>query len=123
MNNDEILIIQCLVPLKPQKLDTLREKILKQKETGVILLPYYCTVVTKPKDIDIQAEEEKENEITSWDFIDNHNHSPFDSDGMPRLIFCTKCGRNINHYDTQYQYCPYCGKKHYFEKGNYGKTE
>lgn len=59
MKNDEILIIKCQIPMKPQKFDTFREQILKQKESGVILLPPYCTVVTKPKDIDIQVEEDK----------------------------------------------------------------
>lgn len=63
MENNEILIIQCQVSMNPQKLDALREQILKQKETGVILLPYYCTAVTKPKDIDI-LEEHKDQDVT-----------------------------------------------------------
>lgn len=68
MKNDEILIIQCQIPMKPQKLDILLEQILKQKGTGVILLPYYCTAITKPKDIDIQVEVEKENKACPcWD--------------------------------------------------------
>lgn len=116
MNSDEILIVQYQVPIKQQKADILREQILKQKESGVILLPYYCSVISKPKDIDIQVELEKEDEITPWDFIDNSNYSSFDSQGKERLIFCTECGCNVEHYDAQYQYCPYCGKRHYFEK-------
>lgn len=59
MKNDEILIIRCQIPMKPQKADILRKQILEQKETGVILLPNYCTVVTKPKDIDIQVEQQE----------------------------------------------------------------
>lgn len=116
MKSDELLIIQYPYRMSQQRVDTLREQILKQRETGVILLSDFCTVVTKPKDTDIQVELEKEDEITPWDFIDNSNYSPFDSQGKERLIFCTECGCNIEHYDTQYQYCPYCGKRHYFEK-------
>lgn len=116
MNSDEILIIRCQIPIKEQKIDALRRRILDQKESGVILLPYYCSVISKPKDIDIQVELEKEDEITPWDFIDNSNHSPFDSQGKERMIFCTECGIYVEHYDAQYQYCPYCGKRHYFEK-------
>ena len=57
MKNDEILIIQYPYRMSKLGVDTLREQILKQKETGVILLSDFCTVVTKPKntDVDIQA--------------------------------------------------------------------
>lgn len=116
MKSDEILIIQYPYRMSKLGVDTLREQILKQKETGVILLSDFCTVVTKPKDTDIQVELEKDDEITPWDFIDNNNYSIFDSQGKERLLFCTECGCNIEHYDPMYQYCPYCGKGHYFEK-------
>ena len=116
MNRDEILIIQYPFRMSQQRVDTLREQILKQKETGVILLSDFCTVVTKPKDIDIQVELEEEGP-TPWDFVDNNMYSPFDSQGKERLLFYTECGITIGeHYDPMYQYCPYCGKRHYFEK-------
>jgi DNA-directed RNA polymerase subunit RPC12/RpoP len=115
MKNDELLIIQYQAPISKLKAYDFHEQILKQKETGVILLPYYCSVISKPKDIDIQVELKKD-KTTPWDFIDNGNYSPFDSEGKERLIFCTECGCNVEHYDAQYQYCPYCGKRHYFEK-------
>lgn len=70
MNSDEILIIQCQIPMKPQKADDLRKRILEQKETGVILLPNYCTVVTKPKDIDIQVESQESWNIDLTEFTD-----------------------------------------------------
>ena len=117
MTKDEILIIQYPFRMRQQSADALRKQILMQKEVGVILLPDFCSVVTKPKDTDIQVELEKEEKVsTPWDFIDNNNYSIFDSQGKERLIFCTECGCNIEHYDAQYQYCPYCGKRHYFEK-------
>lgn len=56
MNSDEILIIQYPYRMSQQKANDLRELILKQKETGVILLPHYCTVIIKPKDIDIKVQ-------------------------------------------------------------------
>lgn len=73
MTNDELLIIQYQIPVKPQKANDLREKILKQKEDGVILLPYYCNVITKPKDIDIQVQS-KAQDVT------------FDKDGYANRI-------------------------------------
>lgn len=60
MNSDEILIIQYPYTMSQQRVDTLREQILKQKESGVILLPNLCTVVTKPKEVDIQVEVKKD---------------------------------------------------------------
>lgn len=68
MNSDELLIIQYPYRMSQQRVDALREQILKQRESGVILLSDFCTVVTKPKDIDIQVELEKENKACPcWD--------------------------------------------------------
>lgn len=55
MNNGEILIIQYPYRMSRQTVDTLREQILKQKESGVILLSDICKVVAKPKDVDVQV--------------------------------------------------------------------
>lgn len=60
MKSDEILIIQYPYRMSQQRVDALREQILKQKETGVILLSDLCTVMTKSKDTDIQVELETE---------------------------------------------------------------
>ena len=49
MKSDEILIIQYPYRMSQQRVDALRERILKQKEDGVILLSDFCTVITKPK--------------------------------------------------------------------------
>lgn len=56
MKNDEILIIQYPFRMRQQSADALRKQILMQKEVGVILLPDFCTVVTKPKDIDVNIQ-------------------------------------------------------------------
>ena len=57
MKSDEILIIQYPYKMSKMNVDALRERILKQKEEGVILISDFCTVVTKPKstDVDIQV--------------------------------------------------------------------
>ncbi len=68
MTNDEILIIQYPFMMSQQRVNALRENILKQKESGVILLADFCKVVTKPKDIDIQVEL-KEETSTPWEFM------------------------------------------------------
>ena len=59
MKSDEILIIQYPYRMSQQRADLIREQILEQKESGVILLADFCTVITKPKDIDIKVELEK----------------------------------------------------------------
>ena len=116
MKSDEILIIQYPYRMSQQRVDALREQILKQKETGVIMLSDFCNVVTKPKDTDIQVELEKEDEPTPWLFINNPNYSPFDSESKAHSLFCDGCGITINHWDTFFTHCPYCGKKHTFDK-------
>ena len=108
MKSDEILIIQYPYRMSQQKADALREQILKQKEDGVILLSDFCTVVTKPKDTDIQVETEKEDEPTPWDFIENPTKETY--------LFCDGCGIAILHWDNFFSNCPYCGKKHTFDK-------
>ncbi|MBP5596254.1 MAG: hypothetical protein J6Y02_12785 [Pseudobutyrivibrio sp.] len=77
MNSDEILIIQCQIPMKPQKFDIFREQILKQKASGVILLPPYCTVITKPKDIQVEVEKE-DTACLKWLNLDGTSAAVFD---------------------------------------------
>lgn len=59
MTNDEILIVQYPFRMTKDRQMILHRNILEQKATGVILLPDYCKVITKPKDIDIQVELEE----------------------------------------------------------------
>lgn len=60
MKNDEILIVVPKARLKPEKLEQLRQDILRQKETGVIVLPNYVDLVISPKDVDIQIKKRGE---------------------------------------------------------------
>ena len=115
MNNDEILIIRYPYTMKQQKAAEIRERVLKQREDGVILLPDFCTVVTKPKDVDIQVEH-KEDEPTLWSVVENQCYSPFDPSSKEAYLFCDECGITIYNWDALYKCCPYCGKKHTFNK-------
>lgn len=47
---NDLLIIRCNVQLKSDKLEELRDKIEKQRETGTILLPNYCDALLVPKE-------------------------------------------------------------------------
>ena len=48
---NNVLVIQCKAVLPQEKLKILRGNILKQKETGVIVLPPYCDAILVPDDI------------------------------------------------------------------------
>lgn len=119
MNKDDILVLRPLYKMKESEVLSARLDIRKQLSHGnVITIPFGWSVEVAPKDIEVKIAEKPEEESTPWEFIDNHNYSPFDSQGKERLIFCTNCGCNVEHYNTRYpyQYCPYCGKRHYFER-------
>jgi hypothetical protein len=58
MNKDDILIIKYPFMMTQSRINMLRDGILKQKETGVIVLPDYCEVVIAPKDVEIKVEME-----------------------------------------------------------------
>ena len=117
MNKNDILVLRPLYKMKEFEVLATRLDIRKQlNRSNVITIPFGWSVEVAPKDIEIKIAEKPENESTPWDFINNDNYSPFDSQGKERMIFCTNCGINIEHYDAQYQYCPYCGKRHYFNK-------
>ena len=50
MSESNVLILQCDVVLKNYEMNELYDKILKQKEQGVILLPSYVKVVNAPEE-------------------------------------------------------------------------
>lgn len=56
MNKDEILIVKYPFMMSSRQTNQLYESILKQKETGVIVLPDCCEVVIAPKDVEIKTE-------------------------------------------------------------------
>ena len=113
MKSDEILIIQYPYKMSQQRVNVLRENILKQKESGVILLADFCTVITKPKDIEVQVELE-EDKPTPWVFVNNPCYSSIDPSSKESSLFCDECGITIRNWDALYTCCPYCGKKHTF---------
>ena len=57
MNKDDILIVKYPFLMSNSQTTHLYESILKQKETGVIILPDCCEVIVVPKDIEIKTEE------------------------------------------------------------------
>ena len=53
MYNDEMLVIQVDIRLKPDKMEEFYRDVIRQKKDGVIVLPSYCPVLRAPKDIEI----------------------------------------------------------------------
>lgn len=58
--NNNVLVVKCNVFLKRKEFSNLYENILRQKETGVILLPPYCDIKVVPPNIKIVDPDEKE---------------------------------------------------------------
>ena len=117
MTDNEILILRPLYNVKDYDTIGVRLDIKEQLRRGnVITLPFGWDVAVKPSNIEVEVAEPEE-ESTPWDLGSvNNNYSPFDSQSKKRFLFCTECGIIIKHYDPMYQYCPYCGKRHYFEE-------
>lgn len=61
MVDENLLIIKVNVMLRGDRLQEIRELIMKQRETGLIILPPFCEAVVVPKDIEIKIEERKIN--------------------------------------------------------------
>lgn len=53
MYNDEMLVIQVDIRLKPDKMEEFYRDVIRQKKDGVIVLQSYCHVLRAPKDIEI----------------------------------------------------------------------
>ena len=106
MTDKEILILTPLYEVREHDRIYLRRDVIEQIKHGkVVTLPFGWKVVTKPSDVEIKVAEKPEEESTPWDFI---------SQGKERLMFCTECGISMR-CNPMYQYCPYCGKRHYFD--------
>ena len=60
MNKDEILILKPLFPVKPDAAHDIREKVFKQMEEGIVLLPFGYEVIVEPKQIDIEIGTDKD---------------------------------------------------------------
>jgi hypothetical protein len=55
MEND-ILVVKVNMFLKNKELEAVRQYILEQRKTGVIVLPLYCEAIMVPKDVEIKFE-------------------------------------------------------------------
>ena len=62
----DILVVRVDVLAKKKDLDGLRDYILAQKETGVVVLPRYCRAMLVPDNVEVLVEDyrgkEKKNE-------------------------------------------------------------
>lgn len=52
-----VLIIKLNANVSQRSLTRIRESIVRQKESGLIILPSFCEALVVPKDIKIQVEE------------------------------------------------------------------
>lgn len=124
MNKDEILIVKTPYRISSKFAKEMHEQLIKQKESGVIILPYLWSVEIAPSDFEIEYDEDEEaykllrhttDPGTPWEFIENEMYSPFDGSKEKNLI-CSECRRRINRWNEDMVYCHYCGKRHYFNK-------
>lgn len=60
MNENDILVVRVNILMKDKyRLEELRERLLKEKKEGVILLPSYCSAIIAPKDVEIKVEDSR----------------------------------------------------------------
>lgn len=62
MDNNEVLVIVPEIPMGERDMSYTRELIKKQKEEGVVLLPFGYKVLVKPKDVEIELGPDKDEE-------------------------------------------------------------
>lgn len=54
MKENNLIIVKSGLNIKADLLEHWRKEILKQKETGVIVLPWYLDVIVVPEDMKVQ---------------------------------------------------------------------
>lgn len=54
--DDDILVVRVNMFLKNKEQEAVRQYILEQRKTGVIVLPPYCEAIMVPKDVEIKFE-------------------------------------------------------------------
>ena len=54
--DNNILVIKVNMFLKNKEQEAVRQHILEQRKTGVIVLPPYCEAIMVPKDVEIKFE-------------------------------------------------------------------
>lgn len=55
-SDKDVLVIKINANLNQRSLTRIRECIMRQKESGLVILPDFCEVIVVPKDIEIQLE-------------------------------------------------------------------
>lgn len=55
--NKDLLVIKPNIHLSPRDLRRIRESIMLQKETGLVILPFFCEALVVPKNVEIRVEE------------------------------------------------------------------
>lgn len=97
MTKDEILVIRINTSfISPETIEELKKSIIEQKETGVVVLPYFAEAIIAPKDVEIKIEEDKEG---CW---------LAHKDGKWVYAKCSECE---TIHDIKTNYCPNCGAK------------
>ena len=63
----DLMVVKVIdgVNIKPELMEHLQKDIIKQKETGVVILPWFLTTVVVPEDIEIRIESEGNNDTNS----------------------------------------------------------
>lgn len=63
----DLMVIKVIngVNIKPELMKHLQKDIIKQKETGVVILPWFLTTVVVPEDTEIRIESEGNNDTNS----------------------------------------------------------
>jgi len=57
----DLMVVKVIngVNIKPDLMEHLRKNIIKQKATGVVVLPWFLTAVVVPEDTEIRIESEE----------------------------------------------------------------
>lgn len=54
----QVLVVKLNMHLRAKDIQRIRKSIMKQKETGLVILPTFCDALLVPEGIDILVEEE-----------------------------------------------------------------
>lgn len=54
--NDKVLVVKINHVVSSERLDLIRQAIVNQMKTGVVLLPFGCEAIVVPEDIEVKVE-------------------------------------------------------------------
>ena len=58
MKDNEVLVIKCGVFMSDYDLQKMHDDIVKERKTGVVVLPVYCEPVIVPEDVKIEVRDD-----------------------------------------------------------------